>query len=475
MATHDLPAHARRVIIGAGPTGLGAARRFQELGESDWLILEKTGMPGGLAGSVRDDAGYTWDFGGHIQFSHYRYFDDLMDELLPPEDWIHHVRESWVWIEGRFVPYPFQNNLRYLSRESVWECVQGLMRLDAERHDGKHEGRPANFDAWARRMFGEGIYRLFMKPYNFKVWAWPLETMSHGWIGDRVSVVDLERVVGNILLERDDVSWGPNATFRFPRVGGTGEIWRRMAARLPEGRIALNCGVAAIDTARREVALEDGRRVGYETLVNTAPLDWLAGASDMAGEPGWAEAAAKLRHSTTHIVGLGVRGAPTDALATKRWMYFPEPDCPFYRVTVFSNYSPNNVPDIAAGWSLMCEVSESPAKPVDAARVVEECVQGAVNTKLVGSRKDIVHTFHARLPYGYPTPSLERDGALEFLLPRLEARGVYSRGRFGAWKYEVSNQDHSLMQGVELAERLIQGGEETTLLHPDLVNLGKKK
>lgn len=26
------------------------------------------------------------------------------------------------------------------------------------------------------------------------------------------------------------------------------------------------------------------------------------------------------------------------------WLYYPEDDCPFYRVTIFSNYSPNNCP-----------------------------------------------------------------------------------------------------------------------------------
>ena len=38
-------------------------------------------------------------------------------------------------------------------------------------------------------------------------------------------------------------------------------------------------------------------------------------------------------------------------LAEKNWMYFPEPDSPFYRVTVFSNYSPANVPDPARTWA----------------------------------------------------------------------------------------------------------------------------
>jgi hypothetical protein len=54
----------------------------------------------------------------------------------------------------------------------------------------------------------------------------------------------------------------------------------------------------------------------------------------------------------------------------------------------------------------------------------------------------------------------------------LESRHIYSRGRFGAWKYEVSNQDHSFMQGVEVANRLLSGEPEVTIEDPDRANSG---
>ena len=42
----------------------------------------------------------------------------------------------------------------------------------------------------------------------------------------------LERVLDNIFHQRDDVSWGPNNQFRFPKHGGTGAVWTTLFERL---------------------------------------------------------------------------------------------------------------------------------------------------------------------------------------------------------------------------------------------------
>jgi protoporphyrinogen oxidase len=464
---HLTPEDREILIVGAGPTGLGAAWRLDREGGRDWLLCEAAAEAGGLASSVVDEHGFTWDLGGHVQFSHYQYFEDLMDELLGPEGWLFHDRSSWVWARGRFVPYPFQLNLRHLPADEQWECVRGLLGLLA-----RPPGRPPeNFGEWIDGTFGAGIAGVFLRPYNFKVWAYTPEELSCHWVGDRVAVTDVARAIENVVRGRDEVGWGPNNRFRFPRRGGTGAVWRQLARRLNAahpGRLRLERRLVRLDTARREARFATGEVVRYGRLLSTLPLDELVAASDLA--PELAPALADLRHSSTHVLGIGLAGQPGENLRGKSWMYFPEADCPFYRVTVFSHYSPANVPDAECFWSLMAEVSESPAKPVDPARLVEETIAGLVATRLIAGRAAVHHVWHRRLEHGYPTPSLQRDRALAAVLPAFKARHVFSRGRFGAWKYEVSNQDHSFAQGVEVVERWLYGAPEMTLDHPEVVN-----
>ena len=112
----------------------------------------------------------------------------------------------------------------------------------------------------------------------------------------------------------------------------------------------------------------------------------------------------------------------------------------------------------------MTETSESDAKPVSQEDLIEETIKGLLNTKLIDSRDQVVSTWNYRAKYGYPTPFLERDNCLKKIIPEFDKAGIYSRGRFGGWKYEVSNQDHSFMQGVEWVNYKVNQEKETTFI-----------
>jgi protoporphyrinogen oxidase len=457
--SHEAGDSPRIVIVGAGPTGLGAGYRLRELGYDNFLMLEARDRVGGLASSETSANGFIYDIGGHVLFSHYEYFDRLFDTLLGDEYQLL-LRESWVWMCDRFLPYPFQNNIKYLPKEVVLECLLGLIEAQKQPLD---IARFHNFEELIHGVFGAGIAKHFMMPYNFKVWAHPPRMMNKEWIGERVAMVDIGRVLGNVLLDRDDAGWGPNSTFKYPLHGGTGGLFDRMRPYVEEN-LRLDAPVASVDIERKEVMLQDGSRERYDILLNTTPLDLLV--RTMSGEvPDEIRCqASRLRHSGSYIVGIGV---DQPSPSKKCWMYFPESNSPFYRVTYLSNYSPEVVPDASHNYSLLAEISHSEFKPVNRERVVEDTVQGMINTRLLSERDraDIIDTHVIERDYTYPTPSLERDEALRVLHPWLESRDIYSRGRFGAWRYEVGNMDHSVAQGVEWVNRIVQDDRANELTY----------
>ena len=321
------------VTLGAGPTGLGAAHALNRLGHPDWQVLESTAHTGGLSASFVDAHGFTWDIGGHVLFSHYPYFDEAVENALAGE-YYEHLRESWVRILGSWVPYPFQNNIRHLPAEALTECLDGLNSAGQVSPAG-------SFSEWMQAVFGSGIVKHFMEPYNRKVWGVPLDQMSKDWIAERVSVVDRARIERNIAEERDDVSWGPNNRFKFPQRGGTGAIFEGIAKPFRD-RIRFGEKLVSVHLGRKELTFSSGRKESFDHLITTIPLDLFVGMCQDA-PASVRDAADLLVHNSGLIVGLGFRGERKDS---KCWMYFPEDNCPFYRVTNFHNYSPHNVPEV---------------------------------------------------------------------------------------------------------------------------------
>ncbi|OGW79370.1 MAG: hypothetical protein A3G33_03245 [Omnitrophica bacterium RIFCSPLOWO2_12_FULL_44_17] len=439
------------VVIGAGPTGLSAAFRLRELGHENFVVYERNNYVGGLCKSFIDNHGFTWDLGGHVIFSHYEYFDRFLETALGTE-YLLHRRNTWIRTMGQWIPYPFQNNLQYLPRNVIAKCLKGLRKADRGRKKTK------NFEEWINATMGEGIAQYFMLPYNFKVWAYPLDQLSSSWIDERVSPVNLKETVSLLKSPAPKTDWGPNAAFKFPKNGGTGQIFNRIA-KFFAAKIKLSSQLTKIDVESKKIYLADGQCDTYDILINTSPLDQFVALLKPHSQE-LIDIATGLKHNGVFIVGVGIKKpCPSD----KSWNYFPDSNCPFFRVTYFSNYSPQNVPNVKEYYSLLCESAYSEYKKEDESEIVEKTIQGLINSGLISAsdKRFIVSRFLFDIEYAYPVPTLEREDSLKRIQPALQAMDIYSRGRFGAWKYEIGNTDHSVMQGKEIVDKILSQSNET--------------
>ena len=93
---------------------------------------------------------------------------------------------------------------------------------------------------------------------------------------------------------------------------------------------------------------------------------------------------------------------------------------------------------------------------------MDRTIDGLVKAGILegGDRDLIVSRWLHKADYAYPIPTQTRDEALRQIQPSLESNGIFSRGRFGAWKYEIGNMDHSVVMGAEAADRIVNNQAE---------------
>lgn len=423
------------LVIGAGTTGIGAAVRLTELGV-EHLVVEAADEVGGMSASVTDECGFTWDLGGHVLHSHFAEFDDAIAAAGVTMNDV--TRNGWVWLSGSgpesLVPTPIQQQLDVLPTDL-------------------RPGAPvANLADYYRNHFGGKLFEQFFEPYNYKMWTVPLDRIDDSWTslrsGSTAANVPRLALAGQIPV--------PAETFPYP-LGGTGALWRAVHDTLmTPGSVRLGSRVVGLDPDRRVATLDDGTRVDFQYCISSTALTTMMQWTHRPGADG-------LRASRLHVVGLGYRGTPPAALADKTWLYCPDPAVPWYRATMLSNYDPGNAGD--GRWNILCEVPEldgSPGRAADAVRATVASLRalGADDT-LLESR------FVRRLPMGYPVPTLGRDDVLAEVDAHLVRHGIYSRGRFGGWRYESCNQDYAYLQGRQAVDAALCGSAEDVYWHPE--------
>ena len=424
------------LIIGAGLAGLSTA---YHLGDRPYRVIEKEKEAGGLCRSYQKD-GFTFDITGHLLHFRQAAIQALVEGLLDGR-LEKHVRRSFIYSHRTYTEYPFQVNTYGLPPEVVRECLIGFIATLAK----PSAARPADrsFKDWILDNMGEGIAKHFMVPFNEKLWQVSLDELTSDWVSWLVPKPDLKDVINGALGIKDK-AFGYNPTFLYPAQGGISVLPR---AFLPGVRaIAYGCELIEVETKRRRATFSDGRVEEYETLVSTVPVPELVRrCTDLPKAT--REAAGGLRCASVYNVNLGIARAK---VSDKHWIYFPEPEFPFYRVGFPMNFSPSLGPPGCS--SLYVEVSHQPTHAVPEAALIQQIRDGLERAGIFRPDDELVVADVKDIRYAYVLFDKHRTRALPAILEELARRGIHSIGRYGRWEH--TSMEDAMAQGKQLAEKL---------------------
>lgn len=433
------------IIVGAGLTGLSCA---YHLGR-DYLLVEKENEPGGIVRTrVREtpQGPFLCDGTGH--WLHLR--NPEMQKLVPTllrDGLVEYERKAVIHLYDTITPYPFQANTYGLPREVVLECLLGLLEARHPEDFGQKppSGKPANFRECVERLFGTGICRHFMVPYNEKLLGVKLEEISATYADRFIPQPSLEDVVkGSLGFSREAL--GYNAKFVYPREGGIGALSQGFADALPSPP-RYGVSVTEVDLAKKTVALSDGTNARYRHLLNSMPLLSFLSLVESQLPKTVRAAAARLRATTVYYFDVGVRG-PGAGSSDYHWIYFPEPQFIFYRVGSYSAVHREAAPEGCRSYYVEMSggIAELLKRPEDLkARVLADLKKA----NILADDDEILFMDLRTIPCAYVIFDEHYESARQTVLDWLGQQSVLTHGRWGGWNY--GGMEDAMLEGKAAA------------------------
>lgn len=432
------------LIIGAGLTGLSCAHHLRD----DYLLVEKESEPGGMVRTRVRHGGFQCDGTGHWLHLRNAGMKELVNRVLAGQ-LVEYERKAVIHLCGKFTPYPFQANTYGLPREVVMECLLGLLKARHPEDFGlpAPAAPPRNFRESVERLFGEGICKHFMVPYNEKLMGVKLEEISASYADRFIPRPSLEDVIkGALGFSRE--SLGYNAKFVYPRNGGISALPQALAAAL-KSPPRYNTSVIRVDWKAKTATLSNGEVVRYRHLLNTMALPrFLTALAEVPAEIG--AAAAKLRATTVHYFDIGVRGAG-DTDSQHHWIYFPETEYIFYRVGSYSGVHAEAAP--AGCRSYYVEMSGGVQDWLKRPEELKQRVLADLRKARVLSASDeILFAELCDIPHAYVVFDEHYESCRKLILDWLAQHGAISGGRWGGWNY--GGMEDALLEGKAAADAI---------------------
>jgi protoporphyrinogen oxidase len=337
------------VVLGAGPAGVAATFRVTRAGHRV-VVLERSSVPGGLAGSF-EVGGVRVDHGSHrlhpsIDPAILAALQELLGDELEERP-----RNGRIRLAGRWIAFPLRvgDLIRRLPAGFAAGTLRDVVTAPLRRP------RADTFADVLRAGLGPTMCERFYFPYARKIWGIEPSELSGEQARRRVSANSPARLLRRVLCGARE----GRSTFFYPR-GGFGRISEVLAAAAAAAGAELHYGETVKEVALGDdgvcVTTASGAVVQAARAWSTLPAAVLARLVRGTPDPVLA-AANKLQYRAMLLVYLLLevdRYTPFDA------HYLPEPSTPISRVSEPKNYRSGGDPP---GRTVLC--AELPCTQTD--------------------------------------------------------------------------------------------------------------
>ena len=398
------------IILGAGPAGLAFANRIKQLGETDFLILEKEEEAGGLCRSVEVD-GSPFDIGGgHFLDVRRPVVTGFLFDFMPEEEWNLFERDSRISTGEYLINHPFEAN--------IWQLPPGLQDeyLASIACAGCNTGKPkpTDFTDWIYWKLGSKIAEDYMIPYNKKMFGKNLNELGTYWL-EKLPNVSYEDTKKSCEQHKAYGTQPGHAQFYYPKKYGYGELWLRMAEKIKDN-IRYNSAVGSIDFNAKSVITADGKKYQADCVITTIP--WLE-FKTITGMPDHIkESIQKLKYSSVQT-----EYHPGNLDIPCHWIYYPAPELSYHRILVRHNFCPGS----KGCWT-------------------------ETNSERVEENSGKKH-FAYMNKYAYPLNTIDKPRIMKELLDWSNGKNVIGLGRWG--EHQHYNSDLTVELAISLANELI--------------------
>jgi len=410
-------------ILGAGVTGLAAGC------VSGFPIFEAEDISGGICLSYyvrpgsnkrlpripKDKEAYRFTIGG----GHW-IFGACNDTLSFIRKFTHlknYIRHSSIYFskENLIVPYPIQNNLRFLDKEISKKILKEISNLSCDSHPTMKQ--------WLLGNFGSTLCKLFFYPFHDLYTTNLYEKIAPQ--DTHKSPVDTKLTIQGV--KSDTPSVGYNANFVYPKEG-LDTLVRCMAKKC---NIHYGKRVTRIDVKEKKVYFADGSIIPYSWLISTLPLNKMM---EMTGLNVDAETDPYTSVSVLNIGAIRADGCPD-----QHWLYTPHSKSGFHRIGFYSNIDVSFLPRSSQKSNNRVSIYTERAYPggqKPSEEEIEVYSDAVVNElRKLGFIKDVEIIDHTWVEVAYTWSWLGSKWKKEALIA-LEKHNIRQLGRYARWKFQ---------------------------------------